>query len=111
GMCRCKCREAAQRANAVAAYHVVEPRLILRKAAAVALAMPEMEHAGREAPVLAPHPGVDQPDCKVGILKAPAIEARIKAVDTIEVTPRVAKIACARPLPAPRPGFAQPAER
>src|SRR5690348_5746446 len=93
GMDRREGREAAQRTDAVAAHHVIEAGLIAGEAGPIIVAMPEVKHAGRETPVLAPHARMDQPDRQIGILEPPAIEARIEPVDTLEVAPRHCKIA------------------
>src|SRR5215468_10925990 len=111
GMDRRKGREAAQRANTVAAHDIIEPRLIAGKAGAVIVAMPEVKHAGRETSVLAPHAGMDETDREVGVLEPPAIEARVEPVHALEVAPRDRQVAGARALPARRRGLAQRTER
>src|SRR4051794_26590763 len=69
--------------------------------------MPQVEHAGGISAILAPHPGVQQPDQQIGILLAPAAEARVKAVDAVEVCPPDPEIAWPCTLPGLRPHFSQ----
>ena len=77
-----------------------EPLLIVCQPGAIGLGMPQMQHAGREGAVLAPHAGVQQPDQQIGILLAPAAEARIEAIDAVEIGAPDREIARPRPSQA-----------
>ena len=67
--------------------HRLEQPAILRQAGAIALGVRQVNDAGREAPILAAHAGMQQPHEEIGILTAPAAEACIEAVDPFEVRP------------------------
>src|SRR5689334_2477204 len=62
------CRQSAHGAHAVALNDLRQPALVVRQPRAVELRMPQVQHRGRVAAVLAPHPGADQADHDVGIL-------------------------------------------
>ena len=80
-----------------------EPPLVVRQPRAVGVRMPQMQHAGREGAVLAPHAGMQQPDQQIGILLAPAAEARVEAIDPVEIGAPDREIAGARAFPGLRP--------
>src|SRR5260370_35059435 len=73
--------------------------------------MPQVQHAGCKAPVLAPHAAADEPNEKVGILAPPAGERRIEAVDPFEIVAKASHIAAAGALPAPPAKLAQGTKR
>src|SRR6266508_6680892 len=73
--------------------------------------MPKMDDAGREAAVLAAHARMQQADQQIGILATPAAEARIEAVDPVEIGPPDREIAGTRAQPCPRLQLAQRTER
>src|SRR5688572_18510672 len=61
--------------------------------------MPQVQHTGREASVLAPHTAADHADDDIGIFQPPADEGRLKSVDAIEIGAEESKIAAAHALP------------
>ena len=71
---------------------LVEPRLISGKARAVGLRMPQMQHAGGKAPVLAPDAGADHADHDIGVLEPPAREGRLESVHAFEIARWKAKL-------------------
>ena len=91
--------------------HGFEPLLVHRQPRAVRLGMPQMQHAGGAGAVLPPHAGMQQPHQQVGILLAPAAEARVEAIHRVEVGAPHREIARPRALPLPRAQLAQRAER
>src|SRR5215467_1858849 len=90
---------------------VGELALIVGEPGAIRLRMPQMQHAGREAAVLAQHAGADHADEDVGVLAAPTAERRIEAVDLVEIGAPERHVAAARATPAARAEIAQIAER
>ena len=78
-------RQSAPRLDAVAADDLGEAALVAVEAGAVGLAVPQVQHAGGEASVLAANAGTDQADENVGILAAPSGEGGVEAVDGLEV--------------------------
>src|SRR5258708_27337910 len=85
--------------------------LIVGESRPLAVRMPQVQHAGREAPVLAPHAAADEPDEEVGILAPPAGERRIEAVDPFEIGAKACHIAAAGTQPAPPAELAQGTQR
>src|SRR5262245_44897722 len=55
-------RQSAARAHVIAAQHVFEPAFVLRQVGAIGGRVPQMQHAGGKAPVLAPDAGVQEAD-------------------------------------------------
>src|SRR5450432_1029815 len=104
---RIQCREAAQSAQAVVLQNQIKLRLIVQESRSLALGMPQVQHAGREASVLAPHAAAEEPNKEVGILASPAGELRIEAVDPLEIIAKAGHIAGAGALPAPAAELAQ----
>ncbi len=98
-------------AHTSALDHARKPLLILRQLRAVSRSMPQVQHASGVSAVLAPHPGMQQPDQQIGILLAPTAEVRVKAIDAVEVCPPDREIARPRTLPGLRPHFSQWTER
>src|SRR5882724_11756353 len=73
--------------------------------------MPQVQNTGSKVPVLAPNAGAQQSNQEIGILQAPAIVRRIKAIHSIQVATPDGKIAGARTPPSMGSQLAQPAER
>ncbi len=73
--------------------------------------MPQMQHAGREPAVLAPHAGVKETHHEIGILETPAGIAAIEAVDAVEVASRHREIAGLRAFPVVAVELAQRPKR
>src|ERR1700736_7007922 len=73
--------------------------------------MPQVQHAGRKSPVLAPHAAANEPNEEVGILPPPTGECRIEAIDPVEVIAKASHVAGAGTLPAPPPELAQGTKR
>src|ERR1044072_6011223 len=101
----------AQRADAITAHHLVEARLIVGEMHTIILFMPQVKYAGRKAAVLALDARVDEADGEIGILQSPAVVARVKPIDAVEIGACDRKIAGARTFPALRLRFAQGPER
>ena len=74
-------------------------RLVDGKARTVGLRMPQMEHAGREAAVLAMHARADHADDDIGILQSPAGKGGVETIDPIEICAEEREVAAARALP------------
>src|SRR6187200_2235934 len=69
--------------------------------------MPQMQHAGGVAAILATHAGAKQANHQVGILAAPPAEVCVEAIDTIEISAPDSEIAAAGAGPVRRTQLAQ----
>src|SRR2546423_2767142 len=81
------------------------------KLRAVGFLVPEMQHAGREAPILALDAAADHADDDVGILQTPADEGGFKSVDSIEIGAEEGEIPTAHAVPLIRETLAQRSKR
>lgn len=78
---------------------------IFHLSAAIILAVPEMEHLGRQKAIFAHAPLVVQPQYKVGILVTPPREGFVKAVDGLEITLPHTEIAASDAFPTKMPFY------
>src|SRR4029077_7784072 len=78
-------RQPAQRTHAIACQQFIELGAMRGKLRAVGFRVPQMQHAGREAPVLSLHASPDHADDDVGIFQTPADERGFKSVDAFEI--------------------------
>ena len=111
GLARIQRRETLQCTHAVALQNEIELALVVRKSRPLAFRMPQVQHAGCKAPVLAPHAAADEPNEEIGILQPPAGEGRIEAIDPFEIISKASHIAAAGTLPAPPAELAQGTKR
>src|SRR5580704_4718646 len=98
-------------AHAIAMQHEVKLALVVGKPRPLPFRMPQMQHAGCKASVLAPHAAADEPNEQVGILAPPTGESRIEAVDPLEVLAKERHVAAARAHPALPAALAQRPQR
>src|ERR1700722_16757789 len=80
-----QCRKPALGANTSAAADIVKAALVLPQLRAVGFGVPQMQHAGRHAAVLAADARAHQADEQVGILATPAHVRTFEAVDSDKV--------------------------
>ena len=108
GVARIQRRETPQCTHAVALQNEIELALVVRKSRPLAFRMPQVQHAGCKAPVLAPHAAAQESNEEVGILKPPAGEGGIEAIDALKVIAKASHVAGAGTLPAPPAKLAAP---
>src|SRR5579863_7205882 len=98
GLARTQRRETLQCTHAVALQNEIELALVVRKSRPLAFRMPQVQHAGCKAPVLAPHAAAQKPDKEVGILQPPAGEGGIEAIDAFKIIAKTSHVAGAGTL-------------
>ena len=111
GLAHTQRRETAQGTHTLAMQTEIKFALVVRKSRPLAFRMPQVQHAGREASILAARPGADEPDEQVGILEPPAGERRVEAVHSFEIIAKAGQIAGAGAPPGPPAELAQGTER
>src|SRR5262249_46279679 len=104
-------RQAALRAFTLALQHGSEPPIIGGPMRTVDLRMPEMNDAGRKAPILAAWTAAQQSDQQIGARPAPTGERSVEPVDPLETGAPNGEIAGARAAPLSRSQLAQRTER
>ena len=88
--------------HAVGVQDRIEPALVLGKAAAVVLGVPQMKHRCGEAAALVFDAGVQEADDEVAVFEAPARIRFIKTVDAQEIVAPRGEIAGLHTFPALR---------
>src|SRR5262249_1022655 len=92
--------QALSRAHARFGQQLIEPTLVHIDARAVRLRMPQVQHGGAAAAVLAPDAVTDQAHKNIGVRAPPSSESGIEPVDRIEVAAPECHVAAARAPPA-----------
>src|SRR2546421_4691578 len=104
-------RKAAQRANSLAPEQFIEFGAVDGKLRAIRFLVPEMQHASREAPVLALDAAADHANDEIGVLQPPADEKHFEGINAIEVATEERKVAAAHAFPFVRESLAQARKR
>src|SRR5437016_2692113 len=104
-------RQSSNSPHAIRTDDFIQPPLVGGDPRSIGLRMPQMQHAGRKAPILASRTAANEAHNDVGILSSPSVERGVETVDPNKVFAPNRKIGSAS-IPPIRPrGPPQNAER